>query len=73
MVQKLGILVLIAILYIACGTSSDNNKDIIASINSEQLLRIDVVSKIPYNLKGNDSVAFAKNYVQKWIKSNLIL
>lgn len=58
----------------ACSSSDDEEvKSAVAKVNDKYLYKEDVNGVIPEDVSGGDSALIADNYIQTWIKENLIL
>lgn len=74
MIQKIGVFFIAIVFIVSCGTKSEmNDEDYAVKMKSDYLLKSELKARIPSVLRGDDSIAFAKNYINKWIKSNLML
>ena len=68
-----GLLILILVIQ-SCSTSDDDrSKNAVAKVNDKYLFDEDIKDVVPSDIVGNDSALIADNYIQTWIKENLIL
>lgn len=72
--MKIATSLLVLILVIqACSSSDDDKKSAVAKVNNKYLYTEDIKDVVPIDIVGNDSALIADNYIQTWIKENLIL
>ncbi len=64
---------LIVLAFYSCNQNPENNKQPIAKIHDNYLYLSDIKEVIPDGRKGEDSVVIAKNYINNWIKKQLLL
>lgn len=68
------ILVVIVLLSNACKEKNVNNEDVIlAQVHNKQLYQSDLKSLFNPNITNEDSIIIAKNYINDWIKKQLML
>lgn len=65
-------LLLLGILSTAC-SSDDQRKDAVARVFDKYLSKQELNRAIPFGLKGEDSVEFADEFINQWLKQNLVL
>lgn len=65
-------LVNIAFLVSSCG-GNDANKDAVARVNDKFLYKSEVSRAVPYGLLPKDSAQIAQEYIDQWIRRNLVL
>lgn len=68
-----GILLLLVILIAGCQEQNNKDKKPIAKIRNEYLYLSDLNGVIPEDKSEEDSAIIAKNYIDKWIKKQLLL
>lgn len=56
-----------------CGTKTATEGETVARVGSSKLYREDVSSVIPDNIRQEDSIMMADDYIRKWIKQELLL
>ncbi|MBN1924662.1 MAG: hypothetical protein JW798_02395 [Prolixibacteraceae bacterium] len=58
----------------SCGKNKQVPTDpVVASVLDKNLYHSELLEEIPVTLSGNDSVKFADEYINKWIKQNLLV
>lgn len=67
------IILLIISALISCRRFSNNNKEPLAKVYNNYLYRDDLAGMFPANISGPDSIEMAKNYIDKWIRDQLLL
>jgi hypothetical protein len=65
-------LVNIALFMSSCG-GSDASKDAVARVNDKFLYKSEVSRAVPYGLLPKDSAQIAQEYIDQWIRRNLVL
>src|SRR6056297_2636242 len=65
--------VLPVVILFGCGNKTVSNGEAIAKVGSGKLYHQDVSSVIPDNLRKEDSILMAEDYIRKWIKQELLL
>jgi len=74
-VRLLSVLIIAIVLLEAC--SGNENKQrrgkVLAKVYDTPLEETEVKNKIPAGLHGEDSMAFAKSYIEKWIRRQLLV
>ncbi|WP_142533276.1 hypothetical protein [Saccharicrinis carchari] len=59
---------------ISCkNTTHDVDQAPVAAVENRVLTRMELEEAMPNNLSANDSIAYAQNYIQRWVKSALLL
>lgn len=72
--MRIATILLILPFFMACSSSTDEDvKNAVAKVNDKYLYSEDVNSVVPSDVTGQDSALIADNYIQTWIKENLIL
>ncbi len=71
--QLLLIILLIIPALISCSSFPGNNKEPLAKVYNNYLYREDLVGIFPANISVTDSIKMAKNYIDKWIRDQLLL
>ncbi len=61
------------ILLFGCGNKTASNGEPVAKVGTSKLYHKDVSSVIPDNLRREDSILMAEDYIRKWIKQELLL
>ena len=72
---KLIIVVFSSFIFFACNEFFNNqlNEEVIAKVGNKKLTKRQLELSIPSNVKHVDSVSFAQNYIEKWVKNQLLL
>ncbi len=71
---RLSILACILLVLFSCKNSSQDSASApIAKVDNRILTRMELERVTPKNLDGNDSVAYVQNYINRWVKSALLL
>jgi len=65
--------VLPVVILFGCGNKTVSNGEAVAKVGSGKLYHQDVSSVIPDNLRKEDSILMAEDYIRKWIKQELLL
>ncbi len=75
MKQLLIIIFLSVITFWACNPflNRKTNEKIVAEVGSKKLTMSQLEMAIPLNMKEIDSISFAQNYIEKWVRSQLLL
>lgn len=63
----------VAAVFSGCNNKSNSDDRIVAEAGTKKLLVSDVAKVIPSDLKAEDSTTMADDYVNKWIKSQLLI
>lgn len=72
--MRLQMLIFLPALMLSCGSNPKNEKNkAIARVLDNYLYSDDLASAMPYGLSPNDSASFASDYIEKWIRNQLIL
>ena len=74
--MKIGISFFIAMLFLSsCQTLMNGDQDdkVIAQAAGEKLTKSNLEMALPTNMKQIDSISFAQNYIEKWVKNKLLL
>ena len=70
------IIISIAFLFfVSCDTLFSNkpNYEVVARVGSKKLTVLELQMSIPASIKKVDSISFAQNYIEKWVKNQLLL
>jgi hypothetical protein len=62
----------LALLLASCG-GDDASKDAVARVNDKYLYKSEVSRAVPYGLLPKDSAQIAQEYIDQWIRRNLVL
>lgn len=68
----INLLLPLALLLASCG-GDDASKDAIARVNDKYLYKSEVSRAVPYGLLPKDSAQIAQEYIDQWIRRNLVL
>lgn len=60
---------------LACDTflKKELGEEVVAEVGGEKLTKMQLEMAIPSNVKQIDSISFAQNYIEKWVKNQLLL
>lgn len=73
-IRKLTILIFLIFFTIACKENKNANKDYpVARVFDKYLYFSELMKVIPDKIPANDSIQIAKEYIDKWIKKQLLL
>lgn len=63
------------VIFSACNSFLNNNlgEEVVAEVGGEKLTKRQLEMAIPSNVKQVDSISFAQNYIEKWVKNQLLL
>jgi len=61
------------VILFGCGNKTASNGEAVARVGTSKLYHKDVSSVIPDNLRREDSILMADDYIRKWIKQELLL
>lgn len=67
------IVLLFLLVLISCESIKHENDEIIVRVGKKSLYSSDISAATPNSLSNDDSILFAKNYIDKWIRNQLIL
>jgi hypothetical protein len=70
---KYCLFILIAMLWLKCTTSTDLDRNIVAEVNDRKLFADDLADIIPTDIGQEDSTLIAREYIEKWVKQELII
>lgn len=75
MSKKVVLYVLALMLFSSCNVFMNGNSDdkVIAQVGNDKLYMSELEMALPLNLKNIDSISFAQNYIEKWVKNTLLL
>ena len=73
MEKKLIILTTIITLLFGCNNSGNTEQEPVAQVFDKVLTQQEIHSVIPENVTGNDSIQFIANYINNWIKEQIII
>jgi hypothetical protein len=67
--------ILVGFLMIGCSGVFKNQSDdkVIASVGAKKLTYLQLKAAVPPNMKEIDSISFSQNYIEKWVKNQLLL
>lgn len=71
--EKYIILSTIALLLCSCSKVSNNNTTLIAKVYDKQLYLEDLEKNMPIDLNTDDSISWAKNFIDSWVRTELLL
>jgi hypothetical protein len=67
-------LIILSIYLFSCHQGIDNNKGTpLARVNDDFLYEDDLLGLIPDNITPQDSIVWVRNYVNRWVKSKLVI
>ncbi|MGO1752573.1 MAG: peptidyl-prolyl cis-trans isomerase, partial [Psychroflexus sp.] len=52
---------------------SEDDREVVASVNKHKLFKEQLITNIPEKLTGNDSLSYVKSYIEKWANDKLIM
>ena len=61
------------VLFIQACTSSDNGEQPVAEVGGKRLYHSDISEMLPDNISNEDSILMAGEYINKWIKQELLI
>jgi hypothetical protein len=75
MSKKIYIFLIVSLLFVGCADffNGSSNDKIIAVVGSKKLTYSEMKMAVPANMKEIDSISFAQNYIEKWVKNQLLL
>jgi hypothetical protein len=73
LIIKYGFLLISGMMFFQCSDSGNQKKNIVAEVNDKKLFASDLSEIIPSGIGENDSAVLAQEYVEKWIKQELII
>jgi len=62
-----------ALLFVNCSQPEQSEKKAVARVSEKKLFASDLTEIIPTNLSAEDSAAMANDYINKWVKQELLL
>jgi len=65
-------LIILIFIFQGCDLLENKPDQVIARLNDEFLYNSDLVEKLPKNLSKDDSILFAKNFINNWAKNKLL-
>ncbi|MCK9205849.1 MAG: hypothetical protein M0P66_01945 [Salinivirgaceae bacterium] len=67
--------ILVGLLFMGCTGFLKNHDDdkVIAAVGAKKLTMSQLKMAIPKNMKEIDSISFSQNYIEKWVKSQLLV
>jgi hypothetical protein len=71
--KRIILLIVTVLLLFGCQDKKEQDKKPIAKIHDKYLYLSDIENVIPNNKSKEDSILIAKNYIQNWIKNQLLL
>ncbi len=71
----ISISIFLGVLIAGCNGVFNNRADdkVIASVGAKKLTLSELNLAIPHNIKEIDSISFSQNYIEKWVKNQLLL
>jgi hypothetical protein len=60
-------------LWLKCTTSTDLDRTVVAEVNDRKLFADDLADIIPTDIGQEDSALIAREYIEKWVKQELII
>ena len=75
MKQRLLIYSILVVIITACNTTVSNpeTEEVLARVHDKQLYKSDLIDIVPEGIGGTDSIAIVKNYLNNWVRNELIL
>ena len=75
MKQQLFIYSILLVFIIACNidVSNPDTDEVLARVHDKQLYKSDLIDIVPEGVSGPDSVSIVKNYLNNWVRNELIL
>jgi hypothetical protein len=70
---KYCLLILTGMLLLQCTTSTDLDRTVVAEVNDRKLFADDLADIIPTYIGQEDSAIIANEYIEKWVKQELII
>jgi len=70
---KYGILIVSGIFFLQCTSVENSEKTVVAEVNDKKLFASDLSEVIPSGIDENDSADLANEYIEKWIKQELLI
>ena len=65
-------LIVLIFVFQGCDLLENKPDQVIARLNDEFLYNSDLVEKLPKNISKDDSILFAKNFIDNWAKNKLL-
>ncbi|QIA08750.1 hypothetical protein [Draconibacterium halophilum] len=65
--------IIVALVIVVAGCSSDNTDEPVASVGEKVLYRSNVKEILPKGISAEDSISMSNNYIDKWIKQELLI
>ncbi|MFW6310026.1 MAG: hypothetical protein ACOC1D_02905 [Prolixibacteraceae bacterium] len=72
-VRKYGAVILLAIIIFGCNRKDNDGSDVIAEVGEIQLHLSEIAHVLPDDLEKEDSISMAQDYINKWIKRQLLI
>lgn len=72
-IKKLVFIILAISLFVACSSSEEKEKNVVARVYDEYLYKSDIIGLIPEGTPTKDSIAIVKSYIDNWIKTKLLI
>ncbi|MFW5831157.1 MAG: hypothetical protein ACOCVA_02820 [Prolixibacteraceae bacterium] len=72
-VRKYGAVILLAIIIFGCNRKDNDGSDVIAEVGETQLHLSEIAHVLPDDLEKEDSISMAQDYINKWIKRQLLI
>ena len=75
MKQQLFIYSILLVFIIACNTtiSNQDTDEVLARVHDKRLYKSDLIDIVPEGVGGSDSISIVKNYLNNWVRNELIL
>jgi len=70
---KYGTIIIVALLFVNCTINNNSKEFIVAEVGDKKLYATDVSEIVPPNLVTEDSLIIANDYIQKWVKQELLI
>ena len=64
--------IVLIFIFQGCDLLENKPDQVIARLNDEFLYNSDLVEKLPKNISKDDSILFAKNFIDNWAKNKLL-
>jgi hypothetical protein len=66
-------IILFSLLILKCAKTEENNDKIVAHVGEKKLFLSEVSQFIPNDVKNDDSIVMAKDYIRKWVNNELLV
>ena len=71
--MKYSLLLLIGIFTLSCNNSNRGQEKVVAEVGENKLFASDLSDIIPSDMSSGDSILLADDYINKWIKQELLI